>query len=669
MTDPNPTDIEKLDLRSRDIAALKRQDLLSLFPEVRTEGGRIDFDRLKSVLGEIVDSGRERYGMTWPGKAECMRTIQAPSMGTLLPLRDESVNWDTTENVLIEGDNLEVLKLLQKSYLGKIKMIYVDPPYNTGNDLVYPDDYSESLETYLHFTGQVDGDRRKYSPNSETQGRFHSKWLNMMFPRLYMARNLLSEDGIIAISIDETEHSKLVSLCDQIFGEENFAGEIVWKNSSKNDEDYVSMQHEYIVFYVKDKSSNLGLWRERKEGLEEIYKAFEGFRKQHGQDWQAIHKAAQEWFKQFPPSNPISDSSHYTWMDERGVYFPDNISGPNYGQYRFDVIHPVTGKPCKEPASGWRFPMDKMKELISQNRIHFGPDHSTVPNNKTYLKDTEYQSLTSIKMVDGRAASKRLQKLFGEKVFTNPKDEVLLARIMKAVGVQDNDIVLDFFAGSGSTAHAVKLLNDQQGSKCRSVMIQLPESLNELLKTARGSAKQVTKNAIDLLESLGKDANIFELCAERMRRVFAETPLLKESSDGFRVYKLATSSFIPWDGTASNDADQLAKQLQLGIEHVRDDRKPDDLLYEVLLKSWGEPALSLKVREEVIEGARVFTIADGAFLIYLEEQVTLDLIRALAARKPDRVVMRESAFAGNDQLKTNAVQTFKTQGVTSLKVV
>jgi adenine-specific DNA-methyltransferase len=670
MPELNPNqEPEKLDLSSLDVVEQKRRELAELFPEVRTEGGKIDFERLKSVLGESVDVGRERYGMNWPGKAECMRAIQAPSMGTLLPMPEESLDWDTTENVIIEGDNLEVLKLLQKSYLGKIKMIYIDPPYNTGNDLVYPDNYGESLDTYLRFTGQIDVENRQYTPNTETQGRFHSKWLNMMFPRLYMARQLLCSDGIVAISIDETEHTKLVSLCDQIFGEENFAGEIVWKNSSKNDEDYVSIQHEYIVFYVKDKTANLGQWRERKEGLEEIYKAFEGFRKKHGQNWLAIHKEAQEWFKQFPASNPISDSSHYSWMDARGVYFPDNISGPNHGQYRYDVLHPTTGVPCKEPESGWRFPEDKMIELIAQDRIHFGPDHTTVPNKKTYLRDTEYQSLTSIKIVDGRAASKRLQSLFGSKVFTNPKDEVLLARIMKAVGVHANDVVLDFFAGSGSTGHAVKILNSQQGSECRSILIQLPEDLRELLKTARGSAKQVTKNAIALLESIGKEANLYELCVERMRRVFAENKLIKESSQGFRCFKLSASCFVPWDGTASNDADQLAQQLQLGVDHTRTDRTADDLLYEVLLKSWGEPALSLKIAEETIEDVRVFSVAEGAFLICLEESLTLEFIRALAARKPDRVVMRESAFKGNDQLKANAVQTFKSQGVTSFKVV
>lgn len=663
------TEPEKLELSSLDIADQKRQQLLALFPEVRTEGGKVDFESLKSVLGEALDAGRERFGMNWPGKSECMRTIQAPSLGTLLPCPEESIDWNTSANVVIEGDNLEVLKLLQKSYLGKIKMIYIDPPYNTGNDLVYPDNYSESLETYLQFSGQVDSDRRKYSPNSESQGRFHSKWLNMIMPRLYMARSLLAPDGILAVSIDETEHPNLRGICDQVFGEENFAGEIVWKNSSKNDEDYVAIQHEYIVFYVRDKSMNLGQWSERKEGLEEIYKAFDGFKRAHGTDWKAIHSAAQAWFKQFPPSDPISDSSHYSWMDEKGVYFPADLSGPNFGQYTYEVTHPVTCKPCKSPASGWRFPLDTMTQLVAGGRIHFGDDHTTVPCNKTYLRDTEFQSLTSIKMVDGRAASKRLQTLFGKKVFTNPKDELLLARLMKAVGVAGSDIVLDFFAGSGTTLHAVKLLNEMQGSTCSGILVQLPEDLHEIVATAKGSAKQTTKNAIELLESLGKPANLFELCAERLRRVFTGSSLLQDSSHGFRLFRLAPSNFIPWDGTAANDGQQLAKQLQLSVDHTRSDRTPIELLFEILLKSWGEPALSIQAAQEQIEEVSTYSIADGAFFICLEDSVSLGVIRALAARKPDRVVMRESAFAGNDQLKTNAVQTFKTNGVTSFKVV
>jgi adenine-specific DNA-methyltransferase len=226
---------EKLDLKSTDLAAEKQAELLRLFPEIRTEGGKIDFDRLKLALGETVDVGRERYGLTWPGKADCFKTIQAPSLGTLRPAPDESVNFDTTENLIIEGDNLEVLKLLQKSYLGKIKMIYIDPPYNTGNDFIYPDNFGENLQTYLEYTGQVDSQGRKFGTNSESDGRFHSKWLNMIYPRLYLARNLLSTEGVVFISIDDSEATVLRMLCDSIFGEEAFIAQFIWKSRVSED--------------------------------------------------------------------------------------------------------------------------------------------------------------------------------------------------------------------------------------------------------------------------------------------------------------------------------------------------------------------------------------------------------------------------------------------------
>jgi adenine-specific DNA-methyltransferase len=238
---------EKLDLRSHDIAEDKRQALLHLFPEIRTEGGKIDFDRLKLVLGEAVDVGKERYGMHWPGKADCFKTIQMPSLGTLRPCPEESVNFDTTENLIIEGDNLEVLKLLQKSYLCKVKMIYIDPPYNTGNDFIYPDDYSESLQTYLEYTGQVDAAGKKFSTNTETDGRFHSKWLNMMYPRLYLARNLLREDGFFVVSIDDGELCNLRAVLNEVFGEENFVAVLVFDRNRKNDAKLFSVGHEYML--------------------------------------------------------------------------------------------------------------------------------------------------------------------------------------------------------------------------------------------------------------------------------------------------------------------------------------------------------------------------------------------------------------------------------------
>jgi adenine specific DNA methylase Mod len=301
-----------------------------------------------------------------------------------------------------------------------------------------------------------------------------------MYPRLLLARDLLSKYGVIFISIDENEHAQLKLLCDEIFDDENFAGDIVWKNSSKNDQAYVSMQHEYVLTYVKSKVHNIGKWEELKEGLPEIYKAFEDFKKKHGNNWAEIHKEALAWFKQFPDSNPIKDSKHYSWMDDKGVYFPDNIAGPNHGQYVYDVIHPTTGEICKPPASGWRFPEETLKQRIKDGLVHFGKDHSVVPNNKTYLKNTEYQSLTSLKYKDGRVASKWLKNLFGVKdVFTNPKDSSVLMSFMKAISVTNDDIVLDFFAGSGSTGEAVIRLNAEDGGNRKFILCQLDEPIDK----------------------------------------------------------------------------------------------------------------------------------------------------------------------------------------------
>lgn len=268
-SDPN-TDVERVDLQSLDVGEQKRQELLRLFPEVRTEGGRIDFDRLKLTLGAAVDVGKERYGLTWPGKAECFRTIQTPSSATLRPMRDDSVNFDTTENLIIEGDNLEVLKLLQKAYLGKVKMIYIDPPYNTGNDFIYPDNYTESLQTYLQYTGQVDAEGKKFSTNTEADGRFHSKWLNMMYPRIFLAYNLLREDGVICVSVDDNEAHHLRLLLNEVFGEENLVAAVVWqkRDTPANDAKGLSVTHEYILVYQRSEAFGRNLLPRSDEQIE-----------------------------------------------------------------------------------------------------------------------------------------------------------------------------------------------------------------------------------------------------------------------------------------------------------------------------------------------------------------------------------------------------------------
>ena len=434
--------MQKLKMHSPDMTQEHIARIRELFPNCVTEArGKdgslrlsVDFDLLRQELsGSIVEGPQERYHLDWPGKREAMLAANAPIAKALRPCREESVDFDTTKNLFIEGDNLDALKLLQETYLGKVKMIYIDPPYNTGNDFIYEDDFAETSEAYLSRSNQKDEVGNRLVANPDSKGRFHSAWLSMMYPRLKICKNLLCDDGIVIISIDEREHSNIVTIANSIFGTDNFCGEIIWKNSSKNDQSYISIQHEYFVVYVKDKSINKGDWLERKSGLDAIYKAFSEFRKSHGDDWLAIHKEALDWYNQFPASNPIKDSKHYNWMDERGIYFPDNISGPNDGQYVYDVIHPVTNQAVKIPSRGWVCPKEKMQQLIDENRVHFGADHNSVPCLKTYLQNTEYQSLTSMRFVDGRAASKRLKNLFGEKVFTNPKDEFLLKDLFKRV--------------------------------------------------------------------------------------------------------------------------------------------------------------------------------------------------------------------------------------------
>lgn len=631
MNDSTSSNIDTLELTSLDIAQEKRTELLRLFPEVRTEGGRIDFDRLKAVLGEVVDAGRERYGMNWPGKAECMRTIQAPSMGTLLPMREQSVDWDTTENVIIEGDNLEVLKLLQKSYLGRVKMIYIDPPYNTGHDFIYPDNYSESLQTYLEYTKQVDAGGRKFGTNAESDGRFHSRWLNMMYPRLFIARSLLKEDGLIMVSIDDNELKSLRVIMDEIFGEENFVDCIIWKKrygGGAKEKHLVSL-HEYVLVYARSKDALADIFVPlSEESIERYYK--------------------------FKDEN----------FDKRGPFRTHPLESMKSFEERANLRFPIEAPDGSQvmPKRQWRWSRSRVEEARSRGELHFSRDAKGgwILSSKQYLRDENGQRETKffslIEDVYTQHGTAEIIDLFGDaQVFSFPKPSTLISKLAQlATKPGESDIILDFFAGSGATGHATLSLNKQDAGDRKFILVQLPE---ETGRHDFPTISEITRERIRrvrLKESANSDGTLFA----------------QQSVDyGFRAFQLGASNFVPWDGTASNDAEQLASQLQLGIDHTRSDRAPHDLLYEVLLKSWGEPALSLKITEDEIEGVRVTSIADGAFLICLEEEISLEFIRAIAARKPDRVVMRESSFAGNDQLKTNAVQTFKSHGVTSFKVV
>ncbi|WP_145508523.1 site-specific DNA-methyltransferase [Yersinia alsatica] len=661
--------MEKLKMHSPNLTQDNIARIRDLFPgcvtEAKGEDGSVklavDFDQLRQELADsIVEGPQERYHLNWPGKREALLMANAPIAKTLRPVREESVDFDTTKNLFIEGDNLDALKLLQETYLGKVKMIYIDPPYNTGKDFVYRDNFSETTEDYFSHSLQTDEIGNRLVANRDSNGRFHSVWLSSLYSRLIIARNLLRQDGVVIISIDEVEHSNLRRLCDEIFGSQNFCGEIVWKNSSKNDQSFISVQHEYFVVYVRDKQANSGEWLEKKQGLDEIYKAFEGFKKDFGFDWKKIHQAALDWQKELPASSPILDSKHYSWMDERGVYFPDNISGPNDGQYVYDVDHPITGKKVKQPSRGWFCPKEKLVQLISENRVHFGPDESTVPCLKTYLKNTEYVSLTSLRVLDSRAASNRLRDLFGEKIFTNPKDELLLADFFRAMNVKDNDIVLDFYAGSGSTAHAIWALNRSSGSNCRWISVQIAENLLETLTVATGAAKKITQNAIRLLNGLDRPTTIAEISKERLRRAGKLTLAGKVLNGwggdiGFRVFKVETSNMA--DVYYSPDALDNAK-FDLFVDNIKPDRTPEDLLFQVML-DWGVD-LALPINKQSIQGKDVFFVDGNALAACFDASGSIDeaFVKELAKYQPLRVVFRDAGYK-NSAVKINVEQIFK----------
>lgn len=494
--------------------------LREYFPQCFNANGEFDIEAFKAALPEGTTLTDETSGFNWLGKNYARMLTNMDTTTLIRPDEEHNAKPENrdSKNVYISGDNLDALQHLVKSYGEKVKVIYIDPPYNTGSDgFVYNDKFNFTADE-LAKRLDISRERAERILSMTRRGSAsHAAWLTFMLPRLSFARDLLTDDGVIFISIDENEESNLRLLCNEVFGEENLAGEIVWKNSSKNDEDYISMQHEYILCYVKDKEHNKGSWIEAKIGTDEIFSAFDKFKSKHGNNWKAIHKEALKWYKQFPPSNPIYDSKHYNWMDENGVYFASDISGPNPGQYVYEVIHPITGKPCKMPASGWRFEETEMKNRIDSNLIHFQEDETKIPNNKTYLKDTLNQNLTSIIFRDGRVASKKLTSLMGSNCFSNPKDPDIISKLLSAVGISNKDIVVDFFSGSGTTAESVLSLS-LLDKNVNYILVQIQEDLDTSLKRATGKGKTIIKNAIHLCDTLGVSHTVDQIGMERIKR-------------------------------------------------------------------------------------------------------------------------------------------------------
>lgn len=677
---PDMPELQSMNITDDNICKLQ-----SLFPEAFSEG-KIDFDVLKQLLGGKIDDKEERYGLNWHGKRQARQLALTPSRGTLRPCKEDSVDWDTTQNLMIEGDNLEVLKLLQKSYAGKVKLIYIDPPYNTGKDFVYPDNFQDNLKNYLEITGQTEEGAR-LSTNTETSGRFHTDWLNMIYPRLKLAHNLLIKDGVILLSIDDSELYNLKEICDEIFGSENFIATLIWEKGRKNDAKLVSVGHEYIVAYAKNKSYLLEKeirWREVKPGAQEILDEYLKLRKKYGQDNNAVEKGIRDFYDSLPPTHPSKKHIRYNKVDNRGVWRDDNMSWPGGDGPKYDLIHPKTGLPCAVPEGGWRYStLEKMLDMIKLGKVVFREDHSEPPIRKTYLvevddlqeddvDDSEEQNEDLPIQVAGSyfyrsalQATKELSSLFGNKVFNNPKDKETLIRWFSYINVKSGDIILDFFAGSGSTGHAVYDLNVKEEKNIRFILVQLPEIL--------ASKSKGVKPAISFLNKLKKPAKISEITKERLRR--AGKKVREENPDwqgdiGFRVFKLDTSNIRPWEASA----DSLSEQLDAYVSPILENRSENDLLTELILKRGIDLSVNIETRQ--FAGLNVSCAEKGKLFTCFVPQIPTEAVEILAqgiidwhkelkAGKETVCYFLDDAFE-NNVAKTNLCAILEQQGLTNL---
>ena len=605
---------ESLSIVNENIRALSK-----LFPEVVTEG-KVNFDILRQLLGDSVDGGQERYSFTWNGKSDARRLAQTASLGTLRPCKEESKDWDTTQNLYIEGDNLEVLKLLQKSYYGKVKMIYIDPPYNTGNDFVYKDDFRDSIGNYKNITGQVDDNGRKISTNTESNGRFHTDWLNMIYPRLRLARTLLTEDGVIFISIDDHEQANLKKICDEIFNEGNFVTDILW-NSTKSvtNTALISVSHTHNLVYFKSMDyfvKNRTKFRLPDDG--------EGF------------------------SNPDND--------HRGAWKADpfQVGGWRPNQ-QYEIVNPKTGKVYKpNPGCSWKNDYEHFQKLLKDNRIVFGKTGEGAPQRKRFIHEAAERGRVAKTWWDDVDTTTHgtllLKEIFdGKTVFDNPKPVSLVKKFLQ-LATEEESIVMDFFSGSATTAHAVMQLNAEDGGNRKFIMVQLPEVTSEDSEAAKAGYK-----------------NICEIGKERIRR--AGEKIKAEAGDkapnldiGFKVFKLDTSNLKKWN----DQTEDLMQSLLESVDNFLPGRTQLDVVYEILLKMGIE--LSTEIEEREVVGEKIYVMDGGSLMICLGENITLGIADEMIKIHKEynselwQVVFHDMGFA-SDMDKTNIKETLKTAGL------
>ncbi|MSS44023.1 site-specific DNA-methyltransferase [Anaerosalibacter bizertensis] len=608
--------MEKINGESMDIERENIKRLKEIFPEVFTED-KIDFEKLQLILGEDIEESEERYSFNWNGKRDAIRLSQTPTTGTLRPDKDNSKNWDETENLYIEGDNLEVLKLLQKSYHGKIKMIYIDPPYNTGKDFVYKDNYRDNMKNYLEFTEQVDEEGHKLSTNTDTSGRYHTDWLNMMYPRLRLARNLLTDDGVIFISIDDNEVHNLRKICDEVFGEDNFVANFIWQKtySTKNNNKYVSEDHDYILCFSKD-----------------------------------IGKINQ--FNRLARTKESDRYYKYDDNDGRGLYRLDNITAA--GQRGYDIEY--NGKTYKEPyPSGWRFKEETMYKLIKDNRIYLPEDADKRPQVKRYLNEQEgliSKTILPYELVGHTdSANRKLFNLLQDKLFDYPKPVELMKYLCALVSNKDS-IILDFFSGSSTTAHAVMDLNAEDGGNRKFIMVQLPEPTDEKSEAYKAGYKTIA-----------------DIGRERIRR--AGDKILEDNKDkegiedldiGFKSFKLDSSNIKEWNPEYM-DKDFTMENL---VNNFVPNRNEEDILYEIILKYGID--LTAPIEEHKVNGKTIYNVGFGAIYICLDNHIDNDVVEEILKLNEENkmpnpmVVFKDTGFK-NDEIKLNAKLSLNDNGI------
>lgn len=608
--------IKQMDLESKDLVAERIEQMKVLFPEIAVEGdSSIDFEKLRLILGDEIEEGDERYAFTWPGKTNAIRQSQIPSLGTLRPAPEESIDWDTTNNLYIEGDNLEVLKLLQRSYHGRVQMIYIDPPYNTGKDFVYHDSFGNSIENYKKQTGSTG------ESNSDTSGRFHSDWCSMIYPRLRLARELLREEGVIFISIGEEEISNLKTICLEIFGEANFVGNIVWQSrTSISNDDEISSNHNHTLVFSKNREKLVF-------GGDEI--------------------DASEY------SNPDNDPRG-PW---KCVPMDANHAG---GDTQFGILNPNNGTEYFPPnGRSWAYNRNTVAELLADNRIAFGTTGMSAPKRKLFLNerkakgDTKTPSSILLDAGTTKNGTEEVMSLLGDKVFDFPKPSSLIERLLDYGMHLGEGIFLDFFSGSASSAHAIISKNAKDGGTRSFIAVQLDEDLDVSKETASLDTKKTIERAIKLLDAVGRPHLLTEIGKERIVRaskaieewVNNENAHLKlgESEKrlpdvGFRVLKLDES------GIARPEAGQLML-----------DRSDEDIIFEMMLK-WGLE-LTYPIEKTEVGGYPCYSVAAGSLICCMQEGLNVQALQAIADLEPDRVLILDSIL--DDTLKLNALQIFK----------